>query len=93
MPDRPNGVPSYPAPRCPVAPPCGAPTRPARGVSGFWIRQVGFQQSKYIIVFLWLKTILKQAIFALAFPTRPSSPIFILTPRISFVPLEIRVVG
>ena len=40
LPDRPNCVPSYPAPRCPVAPPCALPTRPARGVSGFWIRQV-----------------------------------------------------
>ena len=39
-PDRPNGVPSYPAPPRPAAPPCSAPTRPARGVSGFWIRQV-----------------------------------------------------
>ena len=39
-PDRPNGVPSYPDPPRPAAPPCAAPTRPARGVSGFWIRQV-----------------------------------------------------
>ena len=39
-PDRPNGVPSYPAPPLPAAPPCAAPTRPARGVSGFWVRQV-----------------------------------------------------
>ena len=39
-PDRPNGAPSYPAPPRPAAPPCAAPTRPARGVSGFWIRQV-----------------------------------------------------
>ena len=39
-PDRPNGVPSYPAPPRPAAPPCAASTRPARGVSGFWIRQV-----------------------------------------------------
>ena len=40
LPNRPNCVPSYPAPRCPVAPPCAAPTRPARGVSWFCIRQV-----------------------------------------------------
>ena len=39
-PDRPNGVPSYPAPLRPAALPCAAPNRPARGVSGFWIRQV-----------------------------------------------------
>ena len=39
-PDRPNGVPSFPAPPRPAPPPCAAPTRPARGVSGFWIRQV-----------------------------------------------------
>ena len=32
---------SCPAPRRPVAPPCAAPTRPARGMSGFWIRQIG----------------------------------------------------
>ena len=38
-PDRPNGVPSYPAPPSPAAPLCAAPTRPACGVSGFWIRQ------------------------------------------------------
>ena len=46
MPDRPNGVPSYSAPRCPVAPPCAAPTRPARDVCGFWIRQVN---TNYIV--------------------------------------------
>ena len=34
------GVPSCPAPPRPAAPPCAAPTRPARGMSGFWIRQV-----------------------------------------------------
>ena len=39
-PDRPDGVPSYPAPTPLAAPPCAAPTRPARSVSGFWIRQV-----------------------------------------------------
>ena len=26
--------------RCPAAPPCAAPPRPARGMSGFWIRKV-----------------------------------------------------
>ena len=31
---------SLPAQPRPAAPPCAAPTRPARGVSGFWIRQV-----------------------------------------------------
>ena len=38
--DRPNGVPSYRAPRCPTAPLCAAPTRPARGVSVFWSQQL-----------------------------------------------------
>ena len=33
-------VSSYPAPRALAAPPCAAPIRPARSVSGFWIRQV-----------------------------------------------------
>ena len=50
LPDRPNGVPSYPAPRCPVAPPSAAPTRPAREMSGFWIRQVDANQ--YSITYL-----------------------------------------
>ena len=35
-------LPSPAPPRRPAAPPCVAPTRPARDVSGFWIRQVGF---------------------------------------------------
>ena len=39
-PDRSNGVLSYPASPCPAAPPCAAPTRRARSVFGFWIRQV-----------------------------------------------------
>ena len=26
-----------------AAPPCAAPTRPARSVSGFWIRKIGFR--------------------------------------------------
>ena len=39
-PDRRNGVPSYPAPPRSAARPCPAPTRPARGVSEFWVRQV-----------------------------------------------------
>ena len=46
LPDRPNGIPSYPAPRCPVAPPCAASNRPARCVSGFWIRHVFLQKHK-----------------------------------------------
>ena len=52
-PDRPNGVPSYPAPPRPAAPPCAAPTRPARGVystgfvcSCFW-RDVQASFSRY----------------------------------------------
>ena len=39
-PDRPDGVPSYPPPPRLASPPCAAPTRAARGLSGFWIRQV-----------------------------------------------------
>ena len=38
-PDRPNGVPSYAAPPSLAAPPCAAPTRPTRSVSGFLIRK------------------------------------------------------
>ena len=34
------GVPSCPALPRPAAPPCAAPTRPARGMPGFWIRHV-----------------------------------------------------
>ena len=44
LPDRPNGIPSYPAPCCPVAPPCTASNHPARCVSGFWIRHVFLQK-------------------------------------------------
>ena len=39
--NRPVGVPSCPSPPRPAAPPCTAPSRPACGMSGFWIRQVG----------------------------------------------------
>ena len=42
------GVPSCPAQPRPAALPCAAPTRPARGMSGFWIRQVGFDKPMYI---------------------------------------------
>ena len=38
---RPVGVPSCPAPPRPATPPCAALPRPARGMYGFWIRQVG----------------------------------------------------
>ena len=38
--NRPVGVPSYPVPPRPAAPSCAAPPRPARGMSGFWTRQV-----------------------------------------------------
>ena len=34
------GVPSCSASPCPAASPCAAPPRPARSMSGFWIRQV-----------------------------------------------------
>ena len=39
-PDRPDGVPSYPAPRPLAAPLCAVPTRPANSASGIWIRKV-----------------------------------------------------
>ena len=38
--NRPVGVQSCPAPLRPAAPPCASPPRPARGMSGLWIRQV-----------------------------------------------------
>ena len=41
------GVPPYPI--RPAAPPCAAPPRPARGMSGFWIRQVDFRTTKHDI--------------------------------------------
>ena len=34
------GVPSCPVPPRPAVPPCAAPSRRARGMFGFWIRQV-----------------------------------------------------
>ena len=40
--NRPLGVPSCPAPPCPAALPCAALPRPARGMSGFWIRPASF---------------------------------------------------
>ena len=49
-PERPNGVPSYKAPPCPASPPCAAPTRPARGVSGFWIRQVVYLEYNFLFL-------------------------------------------
>ena len=39
-PGRPDGVLFYSAPLLLAAPPCATPTRLARSVSGFWIRQV-----------------------------------------------------
>ena len=41
-PERPDGVPSHPAPPSFAASPCAIPTRLARSVSEFWIRQVIF---------------------------------------------------
>ena len=40
--NRPVGVPLCPAPLRPAAPPCAAPPGPARGMSGFWIRQLAY---------------------------------------------------
>ena len=51
-PDRPDGDPSYPAPPPLAAPPCAAPTRPARSVSVFWIRQVE-KRSSVMFPMLW----------------------------------------
>ena len=33
-------LPPRPAPLLSAAPPCAAPPRPARGMSGFWIRKI-----------------------------------------------------
>ena len=41
--NRPVGVASCQAALRPAAPPCAAPPRPARGMSGFWTRQVGYK--------------------------------------------------
>ena len=38
--NRPIGVLCCPAPPRPAVPPCAAPSRPARVMSGFWVRQV-----------------------------------------------------
>ena len=40
--DLPIGVPSYPAPPRPAAPPCAVPPRPARGMFQDWTRQILF---------------------------------------------------
>ena len=42
------GVPSCPTPPSPAAPPCAAPTRPACGISWFWIRQVGLHKVSFV---------------------------------------------
>ena len=38
--NKPAGAPTRPDPPRPAAQPCAAPTRPARGMSRFWIRQM-----------------------------------------------------
>ena len=45
---RPVGVLLYPAPLRPAAPPHAAPSRPARGMFGFWIRYVQFPDTPYM---------------------------------------------
>ena len=40
--DRTHRHPALPCPAPPAAPPCAAPSRPARGMSGFWVRQIMF---------------------------------------------------
>ena len=51
-PDRPDGVPSYLAPPRLAATPCAAPTRPARSVSGFWIRLVNVYMYMYMYMYM-----------------------------------------
>ena len=41
------GVPSCPARPRPAALPCAAPTRPARGMSGFWTRQIRHRTNRW----------------------------------------------
>ena len=50
LPDRPNGVLSYPALPRPAAPPCAAPIRPACGVFEFWIRQVSIEFRLFVLL-------------------------------------------
>ena len=45
---RPACVSTRPRPPGPAPPPCVAPARPPRGMSGFWIRQVYIYISTYI---------------------------------------------
>ena len=47
--NRPVDVPSCSALLCPATPPCAAPTRPARGMSRFWIRHINIFE-KYIVI-------------------------------------------
>ena len=46
---RPVGILFCPAPLCPDAPPCEAPTRTARGMFGFWARQLIRQRLNRIL--------------------------------------------
>ena len=46
------GVPFCPVPPHPAVPPCAAPTRRARGMSGFWIRQVHIYIYIYIYIYI-----------------------------------------
>ena len=48
MANRSVGVQSCPTQPRPAAPPCAAPTRPARGMSGFWTRQVGLHMVSFV---------------------------------------------
>ena len=49
--NRPVGVLSCPSPPRPAAPPCAAPSRPIRGMSRFWIRQVGLHRISFVRAF------------------------------------------
>ena len=46
--DRPVGVPSCLAPSRPAVSPCANPSRPARGMSGFWILQVDLHRNSFV---------------------------------------------
>ena len=46
--NRPVGVPTCPALLRPAAAPCAVAPRSARGLSGFWIRQVGLHRNSFV---------------------------------------------
>ena len=63
--NRPVCIPSSPAPVRPAATPCAAPPRPARSISGLWIRQVNvYEQFVYpdkfnIYIYIYIEIYMK----------------------------------